>query len=171
MGDLELLARDHAADLVIFPVEREESSLDETVKDVLDALKEVQADKLDEKLEAISPVIEQDIDPEVYASAGYSVSASYGDQKVSVYYHGLDSSGNEANVNSYEVDASAYMEHELMALGQEISASKKFADMMGRVDLSSEFDPAKKAAKEEIKMRSVALWQMMYALAGKIDFL
>lgn len=172
MGDLETITREYAP-LVILERKETVQSIDVIAKEaseIADALKDVRESidvKVREAKEDLKAVLEQDIDPEVYASADYSATVSYGNTtQVAYTYKGLGHDGKEANSTSYNANVSAQQEHELAKTAQELNDSARHASRMGQIDFSATLDPDKTAAKEEMKMRSIGMWHMMYRLTN-----
>ncbi len=151
------------------------SSADE-IKIAIDELRGRQSELIDriedaqEEPESISPVIEQQLDPDSYESTSYSIDVGYGS---SIYdgtknYYDLVRGENGAPVGaSFTAVMNAY-EHELLENAQEIQNQSRAGDDSNHPFVEAQADTNKKYIKEQIKLVSPGLWQIMYY--GKIKF-
>ncbi|RMD58177.1 hypothetical protein D6825_01710 [Candidatus Woesearchaeota archaeon] len=171
-GGLEVLVRDNS----LLPGKTGETADEKfDVSEVLDALSELQqeggdlegrieddANELfdDDSLEVVSPIIEQDLDADSYNNAVYDSSIRAGDEVYSQAYEPYESSDSGA---SYEV-----AEHEFLEEAQRIQEEARENNLYNRANVSAQLDSESKAVKEDMKMRSLALWWVMYD--GKIKF-
>jgi len=170
MGDsLEQLLEDRVVEV---PKELSASTLQE----ILDAVKDARAqerkeesarEELQRELDFVRDALEQEIDPESYSSAEYDVAVSYGGKTFPAYYSGVPEATAAEKGAQVVVDASEE-EHAFLDEAQKIQHDAREAYLANKFDASSFLDGERKAVKEEIKMRSIATWQLMYN--GKIEF-
>jgi hypothetical protein len=127
------------------------------------------AEKLaEERVEEISPIVEQQINPESFENASYSVelsgyeSASYSS---SSYYDLVKGDYGISASTSNEVLA---YEHEFLQSAQEIASNTREGDISNNPYVDTKLDTNKKYIKEDIKLFSPVLWLVMYE--GKLTF-
>jgi hypothetical protein len=126
-------------------------------------------EKLDkEAIESISPVIEQQIDPESFESASYSIdlqgysSSSYDSSK---YYDLIQGENGEASAT---VSGSTDYQHEFLQEAQQLATQMKQGDATNHPFVEAQIDTNIKYLKESIKTVSPVIWKLMYE--GKLTF-
>jgi hypothetical protein len=127
-------------------------------------------EKLDkEAIESISPVIEQQLDPESFESASYSIdlpgysSSSYDSSK---YYDLIQGENGETGAT---VSSTTDYQHEFLQDAQELVSQIRQGEKTNCPYVEASFDTNIKYLKESIKtVFSDAVWKLMYE--GKIIF-
>lgn len=112
-----------------------------------------------EDVETVKPVIEQDLEPEAYNHADYDITAYDGNNSYDTHYKPAEVQINESSA-SYAV---ATNEHKLKKESQEIQKRAKENNEFGRTEYMAHLDSHEKQVKESMKLRSIAMWQFMYA--------
>ncbi len=128
-------------------------------------------DKIEDakEIEELSPVIEQQLDPESYESTGYRIETPY----ASSSYDGEKNLYQPANSDGGTIGASftsvmSGYEHETLEQAQNIQNSMREGDQTNNPFIEPQIDMNQKYIKESVKLVSPALWQAMYY--GKIKF-
>lgn len=143
--------------------ERVEQEISEVEEAILE-LKKTEQDSLDdsilteEELDTVKPVIEQEIEPNSYNHASYKIEAHSGKDNYETHYK-------PAEVQIKETDASyacTTKEREMIKEGQRIQQEARMNNMMGRTDPTTYIDTRAREVKEDIKLRSMAMWYLMY---------
>ncbi len=128
-------------------------------------------DKIEDakEIDELSPVIEQQLDPQSYESTDYRIetpyaSSSYDGEKN--YYQLTNSDGGTIGASFTSV-MSEY-EHETLEQAQNIQNNTREGDQTSNPFVEPQIDMNQKYIKESVKLVSPALWQVMYY--GKIKF-
>ena len=145
--------------------------LEEAVKvEKVDLKKEKPSDDL---LEALAPVVEQDIDPITYDGDGiaYEIGVSYGasTEPIKGYYEKIMGVNGSADASSASF-ATLYnqYEHEVLEQAQNIAAALRDAANTNRVAVDSQLDMNLNHVKNRFKTASIGVWYLMYE--GKLQF-
>lgn len=155
---LEELVRLSDNELVVQLPKTLTADIEDEVKIAFEALKvEIRAEKLDD----ITPVIEQELDPETYSSSEYSFEMQYGGQTVKGNYDTYEAKEGE-NEASYSI------EHQHLEEAQKEADAAREANITNKTNVEKYLDEGIKAAITEQYIISVARWQTMYN--GKIHF-
>jgi len=141
-----------------------ESRVEDEVKQAIDAL----LDDKTEDLEALTPMIEQQIDTKTYESTTYTI--NLGESKTTyegqTYYEQITA---EQTANGAAVTTTySEKEHETLKEAQKIADNAREADTTRNFYVEAVIDANVKEAKNNIKTFSPALWQAMYN--GKLVF-
>jgi flagellar biosynthesis/type III secretory pathway M-ring protein FliF/YscJ len=123
-------------------------------------------------VEAVSPVIEQQLDPESYENTSYSIeaadydSASYDTGKN--YYELVMGGDDDKPIGASMTAVYSEYYHELLQDVQQIAANTRAGDESRHTYVEPHVDFATREKKDSVKLVSVAVWQAMYD--GKLRF-
>lgn len=149
----------------------DEKSLETLVADEISiALEAVKESPLTEKLdvESISPVVEQQMDPESFESTSYSIdlpgysSSSYDSGK---YYELVQGENGETSAT---VSGSTDYQHEFLQEAQQLATQIRQGDTTNHPFVEAQVDTNIKYIKDSIKTVSPVIWKLMYE--GKLTF-
>ena len=149
----------------------DEKSLETLVAAELEAAMETAKESpLAEKLEveSVSPVVEQQLDPESFESTSYSIdlpgysSSSYDSGK---YYDLIQGENGETSAT---VSGSTDYQHEFLQEAQELVSQIKQGDTTNHPFVEAQIDTNIKYLKDSIKTVSPVIWKLMYE--GKLTF-
>jgi hypothetical protein len=123
------------------------------------------------EFETISPVIEQQIDPESYESTSYSIDTGYGGSSYDAgknYYELIMGDGEDKTVGASMTAIYSEHHHGLLQDVQEIAANTRQSDESRSAFIEPHVDFNAREKKNSVKLLSVAVWQSMYD--GKLIF-
>lgn len=142
-----------------------EEIVENEISEVEDAISKLKKDETiddaliqEEDIETVKPVIEQDIEPDSYNHADYDVEAYSGTDKYKTHYKSAEVQIKESNA-SYAYVAK---ESKLMKEGQRIQQEAKLNNLLGKQKAESYIDTRAKEVKDDIKLRSMGMWYLMY---------
>ncbi len=150
-----------------------ESNLELVINELEAALSAAKESELTEKLDAeaietVSPVIEQQMDPESFESTSYSIdlpgysSSSYDAGK---YYDMVQGENSQTGAT---ITSTTDYQHEFLQEAQEMVASIKQGSETNHPFVEALIDTNIKYLKDSIKILSPVMWKLMYE--GKIIF-
>lgn len=124
-----------------------------------------------EDIETISPVIEQQIDPESYESTSYTIDTGYGGSSYETgknYYELIMGDDKDKPIGASMTAVYSAHYHELLHDAQEIATNTRQSAESKSPFIEPQVDFNVREKKNSIKLVSVALWQAMYD--GKLIF-
>ena len=118
------------------------------------------------EIETISPVIEQQIDPESYESTSYSIETEgYGNSTYETgknYYELIMGDDENKNIGASMTAIYSEHQHELLQDVQEIASKTRQSDESRSTFIEPHVDFNAREKKNSVKLLSVAVWQSMY---------
>lgn len=118
-----------------------------------------------EEIETISPVIEQQLDPESYESTSYTIDTGYGSSTYDAgknYYELLMGDGEDKTVGASMTAVYSEHYHELLQDVHEIASKTRQSDESRTAFIEPHVDFNAREKKNSVKLLSVAVWQSMY---------
>ncbi len=151
-----------SGDKTLEAIVREELQAEKEIRTAIDSLRE-------EAFEDISPIIEQQLDPESYESTSYSIETDYGSASYDTgrnYYDLIIGDDGAIGASMTAVYSEHY--HELLQDVQEIASSTRACEEGHHPFIEPQVDFNTREKKNSVKLVSVAVWQAMYD--GKLIF-
>jgi len=128
-----------------------EARIEDEVKSAIDAI-------IDDALEVLTPVIEQQTD--TYESTTYNINVGYDGKSTKGNYETLTAESDTAGVSITALYSEK--EHETLKEGQEVATAAHETDNSRGFFVEAVIDCNVKDAKDNIKLFTPALWQIMY---------
>ena len=128
------------------------------IQAAIDALKE-------EAIEAISPVIEQQLDPDSYESTSYAIDVGYGSSTYDSsknYYELIMGDDKDKAIGASMTEIYSGYFHDLLQDVHEIASNTRQNDESRTVFIEPHVDFNVREKKNSVKLISVAVWQSMY---------
>lgn len=126
-------------------------------------------DKVDAAVvETLSPVIEQQLDPESYESTSYSIDIDYDGTHSKSYYEQLIHADADDTPGASITAVYDQYEHEALQEAQAVASASRAAAETNGFYIEAHLDMNVKHAKDRIKLVSITTWHLMYD--GKLIF-
>ncbi len=122
------------------------------------------------ELDALSSVVEQQMDSESFENTSYSINTPYESSSYETgknYYELIVGDDDKPVGASFTAVMSAY-EHEFLQEAQNIANGVREGDNANHPFVEAQIDTNQKYIKESVKLMSPGLWQVMYE--GKLTF-
>ena len=137
---------------------------------LIEKVEDSPAEPTTEDLDTLSPVIEQQLDPESYESTSYSIDVGYGSSTYAgeKNYYKLANGDDGKTIGASFTAIMSENEHETLEQGQDIQNKARASDQTNHPWVDVTLDTNVKYIKEQIKLVTPALWMVMYE--GKLKF-
>lgn len=137
---------------------------EDEIKMAIESLLEMPVGNL-EDIETISPVIEQQHDPESYESTSYTIDTGYGSSSYDSsknYYELIMGDGEDNTIGASMTAIYSEHHHELLQDVHEIASKTRQSDESKNAFIEPHVDFNAREKKDSVKLLSVAVWQSMY---------